>query len=136
MSRQVRRVPGSWEHPKQANGRYVPLDDGLLHDLEEWQARGEPAGERPDPASYMPDWPVAERTHYQMYETTTEGTPMSPPMATPEELARWLVTNRVSLYACGKNAVYGTYGEWLRLIRSGDLYIPSVTKSSDLFPAP
>lgn len=44
------------------------------------------AGPRPDASDYMPDWPEAERTHYQMYENTSEGTPISPVMATPEDL--------------------------------------------------
>ncbi len=44
-----------------------------------WKAKGdddtetyeEYAGARPLKADYMPDWPEDERTHFQMYETTT-----------------------------------------------------------------
>ena len=42
--------------------------------------------------------PIEERTHYQMYETCTEGTPISPVMETPENLARWLADNGASAF--------------------------------------
>lgn len=38
----------------------------------------------------MPRWSAKKRTHLQMYETCSEGTPISPVMATAEELAHWL----------------------------------------------
>lgn len=66
----------------------------------------------PDPKDYMPDWPDAERTHWQMYEDTSEGTPISPVCETPEELARWLADNGASSFA-GDTA---TYEQWLKLI--------------------
>ncbi len=34
----------------------------------------------PDHRDYMPSWKPSECTHYQMYETTTEGTPISQPL--------------------------------------------------------
>ena len=42
------------------------------------QTYAEYAGDRPDPQEYMPQWPVAQCTHWQMYEEVTEGTPVSP----------------------------------------------------------
>lgn len=74
---------------------------------EEW------AGSRPEEHNYMPDWPEAERTHYQMYETATEGTPISPVMETPEALARWLADNNASVFG---NYRYATYDQWLEMI--------------------
>ena len=88
MSREVRKVPKGWEHPKE-NNRYK----GLCED---------------DPEMKHGDW-------YQMYETTTEGTPISPVMKTPEELARWLADNKAS--ACG--SMTATYEEWLQTIERG-----------------
>ena len=74
MGREVRRVPSHWQHPVQ-DGKFKPL-----RQLE------------------MPHWRNGEATHYQMYETTTEGTPISPAMESPEELAHWLVDNQVSAF--------------------------------------
>lgn len=47
-------------------------------------------GEPPTPDQYMPDWSEAERTHWQLYETVSEGTPISPVFSTPESLARYM----------------------------------------------
>lgn len=38
---------------------------------------------------YRPRWRAKDRTHYQLYETVSEGTPISPPCASLEELADW-----------------------------------------------
>jgi hypothetical protein len=76
------------------------------------------AGECPDqpkPEHYMPDWPEAERTHFMMYEDTSEGTPISPAFETPEKLAQWLVDNKASAFG-GETA---TYEGWLRVARGG-----------------
>lgn len=71
---------------------------------------------RPIAERYMlVDCPAAERTHWQMYEDTTEGTPISPVMASPEALARWLADTGASAFA-NKTA---TYEQWLATIRRG-----------------
>jgi hypothetical protein len=82
-------VPKDWQHPKDSSGDYIPLfqDDDLMEDG---------------------DW-------FQMYETTTEGTSISPVIDTEENLARWLTDNRAS--ACG--SMTATYEEWLRMIKVG-----------------
>lgn len=69
-------------------------------------------GERPNPARYMPSWPDEELTHLMMYENTSEGTPLSPPFETAEELARWLFENNASAFAYETF----TYAEWLEVI--------------------
>jgi hypothetical protein len=81
------------------------------------------AGQRPHRDDYMPNWPEAQRTHLMMYETTTEGTPISPACATPEELARWLVDNDAS--ANGNQTA--SYEGWLRVARGG--WAPSMVFS-------
>lgn len=73
------------------------------------------SGQRPHRDDYMPDWPVEQRTHYMMYETTSEGTPKSPAFATPEELARWLADTGASSFA----DMTATYEQWLRVARGG-----------------
>ena len=144
MGREVRRVPASWEHPKDEEEHLIPLFGGSFKECaaqwdeensqwnkgfyrligDEWKPKGpdqtgtyeEWDGARPEEHQYMPDWPEAERTHYQMYETTTEGTPISPVMETPETLARWLADNNTSAFA----DMDATYDQWLATIkRSG-----------------
>lgn len=68
--------------------------EGIQHrseyTFEEWH------GEAPDPEYHRPDWPEESRTHYQMYETVSEGTPVSPVFAALEELIEWLTTQGYS----------------------------------------
>ena len=52
---------------------------------------------------------------WQMWETETEGSPMSPVFKTPEGLAQWLVDNRAS--ASGYQTA--TYDEWFAMIKKG-----------------
>lgn len=49
---------------------------------------------------------------YQMYETISEGTPISPPMELPEQLARWLADNNIK----ASGALAYTYEQWLAMI--------------------
>ena len=142
MGREVRRVPATWEHPKNGAGSPIPLKDGFNAGVATWDRQAalwkrglrdpfgsegtEPVphgqnygfkawdGKRPGPESYMPDWPAAERTHFQMYETTTEGTPISPVMESPETLARWLADTGASSF--GPRTA--TYEAWLAVCRA------------------
>ena len=134
MGREVRRVPPDWEHPRDSKGNYMPMYDETFeeaaaqwkadfskwesdpdsrgdHDCEFWEYDGNP----PDREYYRPKWPEESATHYQMYEDTSEGTPISPVIATPEELARWLVDNKASAFADQT----ATYEEWLRVCNGG-----------------
>lgn len=49
---------------------------------------------------------------YQLWRTTTEGTPMSPVFETPEALARWLADNNASSFG----STTATYDQWLAFI--------------------
>lgn len=49
------------------------------------------AGLPPDPRYYRPKWEKAD--WYQVYETVSEGTPVTPPFATKDELIDYLVKN-------------------------------------------
>lgn len=50
-------------------------------------------GAPPEPAYYRPDWDESTATWYQVYETVSEGTPVTPPFATQAELVDYLVTH-------------------------------------------
>jgi hypothetical protein len=65
------------------------------------------AGRSPDPAYYRPAWPEEERACFQVYETVSEGTPVSPVFASREELASWLVDQGYSREAASAFAEDG-----------------------------
>jgi hypothetical protein len=145
MGRQVRRVPPNWEHPRGVGGTgFRPLmagpfserlsewdeeaaqwERGLMRSYREglaWESKGdrdytyaEYAGERPVATDYMPEWPEDVATHLMMYEDTSEGTPISPPFATPEQLAHWLTDNGASAFGVST----ATYEQWLSACRRG-----------------
>lgn len=131
MGREVRRVPANWQHPKdERTGRYKPLYQGEgyadsakdfmgIANAEGLQAAIDWHGQAPDQNDYMPNWPESERTHYMMYEDTSEGTPISPAFATPEELARWLADTGASAFGDST----ASYEAWLRVANGG--YAPS-----------
>ncbi|MDY6957649.1 MAG: hypothetical protein SVK08_00695 [Halobacteriota archaeon] len=144
MSREVRMVPANWEHPKTEDGRYQPMHNesykqalmkwvkgwfkwqkGFYEDINhDWLPKKtdwneitytEWEGPPPNEEYYMPEIKAEDRTHYQMYETCSEGTPISPVMETAEELAQWLVDNNASAFA----GMTATYEQWLNTIRRG-----------------
>jgi len=57
---------------------------------------------------------------YQLWETTSEGSPMSPVFSTPEELAEWLEFNKASSFG----SMTCSYDQWLDFIR-GPGWAPS-----------
>lgn len=87
MGREVRRVPPDWVHPTDEKGSHIPMFSRTLAqrtaDAVEWSE------EPPDSSTYWPEF-GDRATHFQIYEDVSEGTPISPVKATPEELARWL----------------------------------------------
>jgi len=58
-------------------------------ETEFWEYEGQP----PERDSYRPEWKEGEATWFQVYETVSEGTPVSPAFATREELVEYLVKN-------------------------------------------
>lgn len=117
----TRRVPPDWQHPKDAQGRYIPKAQGFAQALRRWESGLEhwvngyredhhhPGlyvphradrtteawvdwhGQLPNPDHYMPDFPEDECTAWVWYEDTSEGTPMSPVFPTVVGLAEWIV---------------------------------------------
>jgi hypothetical protein len=71
--------------------------------------------QRPDPSDYMPEFVEGTAVGWCMYETTSEGTPISPVFETPEALAHWLADTGASAFG-GSTA---TYEQWLSTARAG-----------------
>jgi hypothetical protein len=58
---------------------------------------------------------------WQLWETTTEGSPQSPVFETPEQLAAWC-TDNATVFASMK----ATYSEWIRMIVGDTLDVGSL----------
>lgn len=120
--RELRMVRKDWEHPKDHDEHYIPLEDGYNSDLKGFVDRIKSHGVEdaieyygggPRKEGYMPDWDKSERAHFMMYEDVSEGTPISPPFSTPEELAKWLNDTGASAFA----DITATYDQWLSMIK-------------------
>lgn len=71
------------------------MDPEFLERYEAWEDTQPPAGEG-----------------WQMWETVSEGSPISPVCKTPEELARYMADNPWG-------ATHGNYHQWLAMIKAG-----------------
>ena len=107
MGREIRMVPPNWEHPKE-NGNYQPMHDkDYITATKEWKEGYKlwEKGEHPSQDGYEYweyDYPPDPKTHrpkfsnptwFQVYETVSEGTPVTPPFATKAALVDYLVEN-------------------------------------------
>ena len=120
MGREIRRVPANWQHPTEMNPYrgevFKPLlGDSFAKRASEWDegaaswARGERpeyfdaaqhgdisyedwTGERPDPSYYVPYDVEGDLPWWQVYETVSEGTPVTPAFATADALIEHLVS--------------------------------------------
>ena len=121
MGREIRMVPPNWEHPRHTAddarrpekiGEYRSCyDTDYETAAKEWCENFQKWANGPHPSQpcnytkYYWEWehppdeelcrPAfgAEATWYQLYETVSEGTPVSPPFATAHELAVYLSEN-------------------------------------------
>jgi hypothetical protein len=115
MGRKIRKVPPNWQHPKDTRGEYKPLFNENFDDaFAEWlgdfnriqsgkltddERKDYPRGlcewlqdnQAPDPEYYRP-YKDEDASWFQVYETVSEGTPVTPPFATKEELVNYLAT--------------------------------------------
>lgn len=94
--------------------------DELEMTFEEW------SGSEPLIEDYMPDWKEEEKTHIQMYEDTSEGTPISPVFDNAEDLARWLADNNSNSFGSST----ATYEQWLHTINLG--FAPSMIMDNNV----
>lgn len=121
MGRELRMVPPNWNHPQVMRGnyemRYQPMYNSTFEEAAaEWKEEFLKwnAGERPDyytvdeenpnpeyweynggppDRAYYKPWKDGDATWFQVWETVSEGTPVTPPFATKEELIDYLVAN-------------------------------------------
>lgn len=78
---------------------------------EEWQPIEPPAGEG-----------------YQLWSTTSEGTPMSPVFDAPDKLAKWLADNSASTFGSGT----ATFQQWFDFITQKQWCVSAVFKNGIL----
>ena len=112
MGREIRSVIPNWDHPKKEYGdgyqpmhkwSYIESMSEWIKEYELWQSGkhedqpndckhyAEWAGNPPDVYYYFPEWNESDMTWIQVYETVSEGTPVTPPFATEDELIDYLV---------------------------------------------
>lgn len=121
MGREIRKVPPDWEHPiaTSANcsnsreyGHPLPLYDKSFREAADewidgftgWLEAGRPVlseystywwqyhGDPPSQESYRErEWTPDEATAFQIYETVSEGTPVSPVFETEDDLVAWVM---------------------------------------------
>ena len=96
MSREIRKVPAGWEHPRygedepvaRLRGRHRPQFEQTRTE----RAAADPEAGQGDDAWYRPP-ELAGGDQVQLYECTTEGTPLSPVFSTREELIEHLAAH-------------------------------------------
>ncbi len=142
MGREIRKVPKGWEHPRDKNGKYKPMfEEPYVDVLEEWiknhrlwQQGLHPSQlehpeatkeckyyaqwtDNPPNVEYynLNKWTQEDALCFQLYETFTEGTPLSPVFTTLKELEYWLVLNQgygrdVARKLCEKGSEYSFEG--------------------------
>jgi hypothetical protein len=121
MGREIRKVPADWQHPRWTEddalrpsliGKFRPLFDedyetaaeGWIVSFKLW-CEGEHPDQDPDTKYYWEQdsppnkesyrdrkWTQEEATHFVVYETVSEGTPVTPAFATAESLIEHLAT--------------------------------------------
>jgi len=80
------------EHTEWENGTHKTLVEEPEY-KENYPHYASYGGNPPSIESYRPEWKSEEMTWYQVYETVSEGTPVTPPFETKEELVNYLVEN-------------------------------------------
>lgn len=147
MGREIRKVPKDWKHPfDEARGRARPLRDGAgfhgraqrwLADCAKWEAGERPDYTGDDAPRYFWDWdgpppsaedymlidvPDEQRTHFMLYETTSEGTPCHdcPAFETIEELCEW-----AAVHATTFASFTATKDEWRKMLDANFVHATS-----------
>lgn len=143
MGKELRKVPENWEHPKRSDGKYQPMfeeyyGDALADWLKEHNAwmdgTHEDLIDRPELKEKYPFYALwggnpphveyyqtkkyseDELTHIQLYENTSEGTPISPVFRADQldELCEYAAEN-CTTFADFK----ATKEEWKEMLGSG-----------------
>ena len=115
--RELRKVPLPWEHPVRENfygqKELRPLfGHSFQRQCEqcghEYLKNKQVVSPKTWPSDHLPDISDGEPIGYQMYETETAGTPISPVFDSVEHLVEWLVSGAVAYLA----NFPGTKEEW------------------------
>lgn len=146
MGRELRKVPCDWAHPKTDQGYYQPMFDRYYGDAlsewldnhSQWEAGTHPDladgtttkdeypfyamwhGNPPDIEYYQKrKYSEDELTHIQLYEITSEGTPLSPvfPASHFDALCEWAAENATT-FANYK----ATKEQWSDMLKDGLVY--------------
>jgi hypothetical protein len=97
---------------KNSKGEYCPTCEGELNVT----PKVEPPGYESDKAPNYIDMDFMKGKYgWQMWETVSEGSPISPVCDSPEELARWLADSGASSFG----SMTATYEQWLGMIGQG-----------------
>jgi hypothetical protein len=123
INRELRAVPLTWEHPRDERGAFDPLfkrsgltEADIAEDLAEGKSRAAIEG------AYMPDFSHVppEQMGIQAYETTSEGTPISPVFPDSPEGRYQLVA-----YCADHETVFAgataSEREWAHVLFGGEL---------------
>lgn len=135
-TRKVRRVPFGWKHP-QVGDMYLPLLPAEWLDEEAWAEWGQ---DHPDPSPtellefesrYMPDFQGVPDAlmGLAVYETTTEGTPVTPIFPDTPEGRFGLVDycrRRVPVFG---DQLSDSLEEWCRLLFGPEAELDSVART-------
>ena len=138
MGRETRRAPMGFDWPlnqvwfgyrldsvecQLCDGKEQPYEPGATYcPCCEGEGRVSPRIE--PPTHDVEDIGEGSSLGWQMWETTSEGSPISPVCKTPEALAAWLADNGASSFG----SCTATYDQWLRMIKAG--WAPSAVLSS------
>lgn len=105
MGRELRMVPADWEHPRKTDNNYQPAHAKEYEIASaEWRTEFAKWDREEKEMDYWEYDPPPDRDHYvdyagkpctwfQVYETVSEGTPVTPPFETKEELIEYLVAH-------------------------------------------
>lgn len=127
MGREVKRVPIDFDWPEDKVWPFYKHST-CIDDCDDCKAAAKTIGLEmtdygcPKFAKYDPP----QGDGYQLWETTSEGSPISPVFKTPEELAKWLYENKASAFA----HMTCSYEKWLAFIK-GPGWAPSAILDKD-----
>lgn len=98
MSKELRMVPPNWSHPLEYNTNrhcieFIPMNNISYEEQKAKNAQDPDGGYLGRPEEYVP-YKKEECSWYQLFETVTEGCPLTPPFATKEELVTFLSTKK------------------------------------------
>lgn len=114
-------VPADWSHPKDEKGCYIPMLEHFNYNEEEVLEGLKDGWLTDDPPNYgcdvMPQWDATERTHMQLYETTSEGTPLGPVFDNLDDLCEWAADNATTFGPHTASAA-----EWKEMLGRGHVY--------------